>query len=242
MTNFTIEITSDPVCPWCYIGKKRLDRAISLYQRVYPGGRDDTFTINWRAFFLDPNAPAKGISWDERHEQRFAARRAANPLDGKGNSDPNALRNRLASIGRAEGVVFSFAGKTGHTRPAHRAIWYAKTKGVQEEFVMALFADYFEGEGDVTSYESLADTAAKVGLDRGETLKWLESGKGTKEVDEDARSAVERGLKGVPNFTIEEQLVEGAQDEQAFMEVFVKIKEDEANAVPDGSVGSTIIT
>ncbi|KAI0161536.1 DSBA-like thioredoxin domain-containing protein [Xylariaceae sp. FL1272] len=242
MTNFTIEIVSDPVCPWCYIGKKRLDRAIPLYQKVYPGGRNDTFTINWQAFYLDPTAPAEGIPWAQRHEQRFAARRAANASNDKGNPDPEALRKRLASIGRAEGIEFSFAGKIGHTRPAHRAIWYAKTKGVQDEFVMALFADYFEGEGDVTSYESLADMAAKVGLDRGETLEWLEGGKGTEEVDNEARSAVERGLKGAPNFYIQGQHVDGAHDEQAFMEVLVKIKEDESKAVSDGSAGSIITT
>ncbi|KAI8947088.1 putative thioredoxin [Xylaria longipes] len=248
MTNFVINITSDPVCPWCYIGKRRLDKAIALYQKVYPSGRHDTFTVNWTAYYLDATAPAKGISHNERLLQKLATTRS------KFNSDLSAtdeetkelaqqLTARLASIGRQEGIAFSFRGRIGNTRSAHRAIAYSKTQqpnpdptfeegepeqaSAQDRFVTALFAAYFEGDADITSHDALADVAASVGLDRAAMLAWLDGGDGGEEVDQEDRSARARGVQGVPCFMVQNAKVDGAQDVQDFMELFVKIKEEE---------------
>jgi predicted DsbA family dithiol-disulfide isomerase len=237
----------------CYIGKRRLDKAISLYQKVYPGGRHDTFQVDWKAYYLDPSAPARGISWAERQAQKLAATATS---ESRSHSDnPNGrdteelarqLRDRLASIGRQEGIEFSFGGKIGNTRSAHRAIAFSKTQShgadtdtdtgghdehdpqVQDRFVMALFTAYFEGTADITSHETLADVAQSVGLDRAAMLAWLDDGLGGDEVDEEARVAKEElGLKGVPCFTVQGRTVDGAQDVQAFLELFVGIGEEE---------------
>ncbi|KAI0193678.1 DSBA-like thioredoxin domain-containing protein [Xylaria flabelliformis] len=241
MTNFAIDIVSDPVCPWCYIGKRRLDKAIALYQKVYPSGRQDTFTINWKAYYLDSTAPAKGISWDERLLQKLASTRSKSNPDLTATEEDNKvvaqqLKTRLATIGRQEGIQFSFQGKIGNTRSAHRAIAFSKTHAnlenesaqqVQDRFVTALFEAYFEGDIDITSHEALADVAASVGLDRAEMLAWLDSGEGGEEVDEEDRAARARGIEGVPCFTVQGVKVDGAQDVQDLMEMFVKVKEEE---------------
>ncbi|KAI1127553.1 thioredoxin-like protein [Nemania abortiva] len=250
MTNFAINIVSDPVCPWCYIGKKRLDRAIALYKKVYPNGRDDTFTVTWKAYYLDPSALARGISWDERSLQKIVSSRLKSQSSSNDTSPSDRdreavqqLRARLTKFGQPEGIVFSFGGKIGNTRSAHRAIAFSKLKAnthnsgpstnlenadsVHDRFVMALFAAYFEGTADITSHEALADVAASVGLDRAQMLAWLDSGEGSEEVDKENRSAKDAGIKGVPSFTVQGCKVDGAQDVQDFMELFVKIKEEE---------------
>ncbi|KAJ8110069.1 hypothetical protein ONZ43_g5973 [Nemania bipapillata] len=96
MTNFSINIVSDPVCPWCYIGKKRLDKAIALYQKVYPNGRSDTFTVTWQAYYLDPSAPARGISWEARLLQKLAATRSAHG-DGTDSSADHTDEDRATA-------------------------------------------------------------------------------------------------------------------------------------------------
>ncbi|KAK1766639.1 DSBA oxidoreductase [Phialemonium atrogriseum] len=218
MTNFTIKIVSDTVCPWCYIGKKRLDKAIELYRKVYPGGRDDTFTVSWHPFYLDPTSPKKGIPMMERLVDRFGPERVP------------AMQERLTSMGRQEGIEFSFAGKLGNTRDSHRLIQLGKTKGevVESRVVLELFRDYFEGTGDITSHETLVGVGVKAGLDGEEVKDWLETGKGGEEVDAEVQQAVRKNIHGVPNFTIQDKYeINGAQDPQDFVEVFTKIKERE---------------
>ncbi|KAI1110055.1 thioredoxin-like protein [Nemania sp. NC0429] len=243
MTNFDITIISDPVCPWCYIGKKRLDSAIALYQKVYPNARRDTFTVTWRAYYLDPTAPKRGISWEERALQKLVATRGASTTDSNPNPDSDRqavgqLRERLARIGRQAGIEFSFAGKIGNTRSAHRAIALSKTLSSsdsdspadsQNRFVAALFAAYFEGTADITSHEALADVAAGAGLDGARMLAWLggEGDEGGAEVDAEDRAARDAGLRGVPSFAVQGRRVDGAQDVQDFLDLFIKIKEEE---------------
>ncbi|KAI0395701.1 thioredoxin-like protein [Xylariaceae sp. FL0594] len=253
MTNFTIDVISDPVCIWCYIGKKRLDRAIALYKRTYPGGRDDTFTVNWKAFYLDATAPVPGIPIVDRLRQKVASSSSSSSSfsspDGNGDvKDIDAivakLRDRLVSMGRQEGISVSLRGRIGNTRSAHRAILFAKRYDhpltdtphstmpepkVQNAYVSALFAAYFEGAIDVTSLWDLADVAEKVGIDRAEMLAYLESEGGAQEVDDEDREArTKKGLRGVPNFTVQgREVLDGAQDVESFLELFVKIKEAE---------------
>ncbi|KAI1155342.1 putative thioredoxin [Nemania diffusa] len=245
MTNFSIDIVSDPVCPWCYIGKKRLDKAIALYQKVYPNGRADTFTVTWKAYYLDPSAPARGLPWEERALQKLAPTPPSAIPSASDRERVQQLRARLARIGQQEGVAFSFGGRIGNTRSAHRAIAFSKTQSdphsnpaleteteespapAHDRFVMALFAAHFEGTADVTDHATLADVAASAGLDRARMLAWLDAGEGGDEVDAEDRAAKAAGLRGVPSFAVQGCRVDGAQDVQDFMELFVKIKEEE---------------
>ncbi|KAI1344419.1 DSBA-like thioredoxin domain-containing protein [Xylariaceae sp. FL0016] len=217
MTNFQIKIVSDTVCPWCYVGKKRLDRAIELYRKVYPGGSDDTFTISWYPFYLDPTSPKVGMPLMERMAQRFGMDRV------------EGMQQRLTTIGREEGINFSFSSRIGNTRDSHRLIQLGKTKGagVENRVVLELFKSYFEGNGDITSHEMLLAAAQKAGLQGAEVQDWLETGKGGAEVDKEVEEAYALGIHGVPNFTIQgKHVVDGAQDVQVFLQEFARIKEE----------------
>ncbi|KAI0394434.1 DSBA-like thioredoxin domain-containing protein [Xylariaceae sp. FL0594] len=218
MTNFNIKIVSDTVCPWCYIGKKRLDRAIELYRSTYPAGTDDTFTISWFPFYLDPSSPAVGIPVQERMVSKFGAERY------------EMIRQRLTAAGRGEGISFSFAGKAGNTRDSHRLIQLGKTKGteVENRVVAELFRSYFEGEGDITSHATLVEAAERAGLDVAEAREWLESGKGGEEVDREVQRAYANDIHGVPNFTIQDKYdIGGAQEPEVFLEAFTRVKKAE---------------
>ncbi|KAK6062640.1 DSBA-like thioredoxin domain-containing protein [Seiridium cupressi] len=208
MTHFNIKVISDPVCPFCYLGKTRLDKGIELctyileshtallalfteHRKVYPGGKDDTFNISWVAFYLDPGAPQVGIPLLERMEQRFGREKVSMILEG------------LRKQGLENGVNFSTKSKIGNTRNAHRLIQLAKTKDneTENQVIMELFKAYFEDGGDITSFETLIGAAVKAGLDENETEGWLESGKGGEAVDREVDEAYTKGLNGVPQFT-----------------------------------------
>lgn len=202
----------------CYIGKKQLDKAIELYRKVYPGGKDDAFTVTWLPFYLDPTAPEKGMPLLERFQQRFGPDKAA------------PMQNRLRSVGSQHGIDFSFAGKIGRTRDSHRLIELAGRKGaaVQNAVVLQLFQSYFEADGDITALDTLLEAGVKGGLDRAEVGDWLETGEGGDQVDKEVEKVKEKGIHGVPYFTIQgEYVVNGAQDPQDFLEVFVRVKETE---------------
>ncbi|SPO06407.1 related to dithiol-disulfide isomerase involved in polyketide biosynthesis [Cephalotrichum gorgonifer] len=215
MAVFNINITSDPVCPHCYMAKRRLDRAIQLYKRVVPDGSKDTFVINWKAFYLDSSSPKVGIPISQRMEQRF------------GTASDNMI-HRLTMIGRAEGVEFTMDSKIGNTRDAHRLVYLAGLKGpeTQNELVSVLFRSYFEESGDITDHGMLLDVAEKAGLDREEAKKWLEGEDGGAEVDREAEAARKRGVRGVPNLVINDNIViEGAEDVQSFLEHLTTARE-----------------
>ncbi|KAI1111183.1 DSBA-like thioredoxin domain-containing protein [Nemania sp. NC0429] len=215
MTNFNIKIVSDTICPWCYVGKKRLDRAIALYRKTYPAGRDDTFTVTWFPFYLDPTSPAVGVPVMERMSQKFGPER----LD--------MIRQRLALVGQEEGINFTFAGRTGNTRDSHRLIQLAKTKGndIENRVVTELFKSYFESDGDITSHATLVAAGEKAGLVTSEIKEWLETGKGGPEVDKEVQEAYANGISGVPNITIQGvHDIGGAQDPEVFVAAFANIK------------------
>ncbi|KAI8943910.1 DSBA-like thioredoxin domain-containing protein [Xylaria longipes] len=216
MTNFNIKIVSDTICPWCYVGKKRVDRAIELYRKTYPAGHDDTFTVTWAPFYLDPTLPAVGVPNMERMAQKFGPERL------------EMIKQRLTAIGKEEGINFAFSGRVGNTRDSHRLIQLGKTKGndVENRVVTELFKSYFEGDGDITSYATLIAAGEKAGLVTSEIKEWLETGKGGAEVDREVQEAYADGVSGVPNITIQgTHNIGGAQEAEVFMAAFAKIKE-----------------
>ncbi|WYZ34310.1 hypothetical protein EsH8_I_000586 [Colletotrichum jinshuiense] len=208
MATIDIKIISDPVCPFCYLGKARLNRAIDLYKKTYPGGKDDTFNVTWQAYYLDPTAPKKGVPINERMAERFGADRL------------EMMHTRMKSLGAAEGFNFTFGGKVGHTRDAHRVVQLAKSKGseVEDAVMNSIMKSYFEENGDVTSWDMIMDAAVKGGLEREEVKKWLEDGKGGAEVDRQVEDAYRMGVRGVPHFVINDKYeVGGAQDVSEFL-------------------------
>ncbi|KAH8813396.1 DSBA-like thioredoxin domain-containing protein [Flagelloscypha sp. PMI_526] len=218
MTHFKIDLVSDTVCPWCYVGKKRLEKAIIQHKKTHPS---DTFSITFFPFYLDPSAPLKGEDKRTRYEQKFG-----------GPTRVDAMFTRLASIGEAEGIHFKFGGKTGNTRDSHRLIQLGKTKGldVQKRVIEELFSAYFENEKDITDHATLTDAGVKAGLEEKEVKEWLGSDSGGREVDREVAFAQMRNISGVPNFTFQEKYqVGGAQDADTLVKVLAAVKEKEAD-------------
>ncbi|KAL1873879.1 hypothetical protein Daus18300_003751 [Diaporthe australafricana] len=211
MTAFNVDIVSD-----CYLGRKRLDRAIDVYKKTVPGGTEDSFNITWKPFYLDPTLPlGKGVPIQERMAQKFGA----DKLD--------IMTERMRLMGQSEGICFSFQGKVGNTRDAHRLSQLAKTKGLdmQSKVMAELMRGYFEEGGDITSHDMLLDAAQKAGLDRAEAEEWLEQGKGGEEVDKEVEWAYAKGIHGVPHFIINDRYeIGGAQDVEAFLGEFIRAK------------------
>ncbi|KAF2445360.1 thioredoxin-like protein [Karstenula rhodostoma CBS 690.94] len=221
MTNFNINIVSDTVCPWCYVGKKRLEKGIAAYKAAHPDS-DDSFSTNWFPFYLNPDAPKISIDKTGFYRQKFGDQRAA------------AAFQMLGQVGRDEGINFKFGGKTGNTRDSHRLIQLGKTKGpqMQTRVIEELFAAYFENEKDITSHQTLLEAAEKAGLDKSEAKEWLDSGKGGAEVDKEVQDAYAQDIHGVPNFTINGQFeVGGAQEPAAFVQLFERLKRQDGGAV-----------
>ncbi|KAK4038310.1 DSBA-like thioredoxin domain-containing protein [Parachaetomium inaequale] len=226
MANFNIKIVSDAICPWCYVGKKRLERAIEAYKRDVPGGASDSFTVTWHPFYLDPSLPKVGVDRDVHLTKKFGPERLA------------MATAHLKALGAAEGINFSLKGKIGNTRDAHRLVQLAKTKSNEAEnrLVSTLFKSHFEDDADITSQDALVEIAEKAGLDKTEVTDWLSQGEGGQEVDREVEEAYSKGIHGVPNFTINGRYqVEGAQDVQKFLEVFARAKKSS----PDVSTGSS---
>ena len=221
MTNFNIDIVSDTICPWCYVGKKRLEAGIAAYKQAHPNS-DDTFSTNWFPFYLNPDSPKVGVDKAAFYMSKFGEQRTA------------GIFRMLGQVGQQEGINFKFGGKTGNTRDSHRLVQLGKTKGpqMQTRVIEELFAAYFENEKDITSHETLLDAAEKAGLDKNEAKDWLDSGKGGPEVDKEVQDAYAQGISGVPNFTINGKFeVGGAQEPGAFVQLFERIKRQDAGSV-----------
>ncbi|KAK8054897.1 DSBA-like thioredoxin domain-containing protein [Apiospora rasikravindrae] len=223
MTNFKIDIISDNVCPFCYLGKVRLEKAIEKYKQTYPGGADDTFTLTWKPFYLDPTSPAKGMPIQERMAQKFGGpERAAQ------------MQRQLAHAGRLDGVEFTGRGLVGNTRDSHRVVELGRSKGhaVQNAVILELFKSYFSEGGDITSHDMLVAAAEKAGIEPAETRAWLKEGKGGEEVDAMVQEAYAKNVSGVPHITIQGKYeISGAQDPEIFLKAIRAAKEQSAAEV-----------
>jgi predicted DsbA family dithiol-disulfide isomerase len=212
MTHYKIDVVSDTVCPWCYVGKNRLDKAIQMHKQSNP---NDTFTTTWHPFYLNPDAP-KSVDKEEYYARKFGPQRT------------HVMQGHLMRLGKQVGIEFAFKGKTGNTRDSHRLIQLAKTKGegMQTKVVEQLFNAYFEANEDITSQEVLIQRGIKAGLDEKETRAWMENGKGGPEVDREVNEAQHKFITGVPNFTINgTHEVQGAEEPAAFLQVFGEVKD-----------------
>lgn len=224
MTQYNINIISDVVCPWCYIGHQRLTRAISSHQSTHPS---DTFTLTYAPFYLQPppkydsSVPSSlfppSVPRSEAFHERFGTQRTAQIIQYMG------------QLGAQEGLPFKFGGNTGSSRNGHRLIHYAKTHGgeeAQNKAMLGLWHRYFEQETDITRLDVLVDTGVEAGLGKPEDIKaYLESGKDVETVDKEAVKASMGGVNGVPHYTIQGKYeISGGQDPEVFKDIFDKIK------------------
>ncbi|KAF8988592.1 hypothetical protein CPC16_008625 [Podila verticillata] len=206
-----IEIVSDTACPWCYIGKKRLEKAITNFKDSKPERHDVNFEVNWLPYQLDPAASKTPIPKMTMYARKFGPERA--PL----------IRDRMLQVGKEEGIPFSYNGNVCNTLDSHRLILYATKHGKQNEMVDQLFEDYFEQDkcGEIPT---LIESAGKVGLDKQDVERYLNSSEGTNEVQREIEQARAQGVQGVPNITIQGRYVlSGAQEPETFEDVFGRV-------------------
>lgn len=205
-----IDIWSDIICPWCYLGSHRLQSALDIV------GRDD-IEIQWHAFQLDPNAPMEAGDLRTRLESKY----------GPGSFD--SMTNRLSALGEAEGLDYRFEkALSPNTRDAHRLIaWSYDTDGpeAQNALVNRLFRGYFTNGEDLSRPEVLLDVVSEVDLDRVAAGQVLADDSYGTQVGDDQREANDSGITGVPAFVIDQHwLIPGAQETDRFVALIEKVR------------------
>ncbi len=229
----TIDVVSDVVCPWCFIGKRHLDRALELWREEQPACE---VTVHWRPFFLNPDTPEAGEPYRPFLEKKFGGPRQV-----------EELWQRVGEAGRTAGIAFAFEKieLRANTLHAHRLIHHAQSevmsaakpatvsladgaggdpKVVQSkaiaELVEAIFAAQFLAGRHVGDRAVLADVAAACGMERETVLRYLESGEDADAVRGGAAEAQRKGIGGVPFFIFNNRLTAGgAQPPQALLQV-----------------------
>ncbi|MDX1782376.1 MAG: DsbA family oxidoreductase [Thalassovita sp.] len=203
-----LDILSDPICPWCLIGKTNLDRALEAHP-------DHPFEIEWHPFQLNPDMPAGGMDRREYLETKFGGRDQA-----------VAVYARIAEAAEAAGVAIDFEGirRTPNTLDAHRMIHWAGLEGRQTAMVSALFRAYFQEGKDIGATDVLLDLAETVGLDRAMIARLLESDADAEEIRARDAHARARGVTGVPTFVVANQhVVPGAQPPELWAKVIEEL-------------------
>ena len=191
MTPVRLDIFSDPVCPWCYVGKANLDRALADQP-------DPPFTILWHPFQLNPDMPAGGVDKRRYLEEKFG---------GKGRVD--AVHDRLREVAREAGLPLNpdIPQRIPNTLDAHRLIHWAGIEGRQSQVVSALFQAYWAEGRDIGAPQVLADIAAACGMDRAATLRLLQSDADASDLIARDRDARAKGVTAVPTFLIAQHYV-----------------------------------
>ena len=202
--NVAIDIVSDFVCPWCYIGKTRLAAAAALVLEQHPQTR---FQFNWLPYFLNPDTPPAGEPYRAFLEAKFGGARAV-----------DKMHEKVADAGRDDGVHFDFAriAKRPNTLRAHRLVYRAQSLGHRpaeiEALVERLFSAHFQRGEDIGDVATLAAIAAECGDVKDDVSAYLESDEDAKKVKSLAAKVGKLGVDGVPFFIIQRRLtVAGAQ-------------------------------
>lgn len=202
-----IDIVSDTVCPWCFIGKRRIGRAMAMRPDV-------KYDVFWRPYRLDPSIPREGV--DRRTY-----------LKAKFGDSPrtSAMGDAIRSEGESEGIRFAFdkIAKSPNTLDSHRLVRWAAGAGKQDEIVELLFKAYFIDGRDIGDSAVLSSVAASAGMD-GELVAALLSGDADLEsVEREAGLANEMGITGVPTFIFDGKfMISGAREAELLVRIIDK--------------------
>ena len=213
-----IDIFSDTICPWCFIGKRRLERALA--ERPQPD-----LTIHWRAFQLNPDMPAGGMDRSQYLELKFG-----------GASNAEAIYDQVRAAGETEGIEFAFERmkRTPNTIDSHRLIRHAGQKARQDAVVQALFDAYFLRAEDIGDPEVLVAAAAEAGLDGEETRAFLAGDAEAEAVRAEDKSARQAGISGVPCFIFNGQhALAGAHPPEVLHQLFDLANQEDAAAASE---------
>jgi len=218
---FTIEVYSDVVCPWCYVGKRRLERALDQLNGVVQT------RITWRPFQLNPTMPKDGMDRATYLEAKFGSLDAFRQLE-----------EHVLAAGEAERIPFAFekVARASNTFLAHRLIWYAGQQGRQDAVVESLFRGYFTEGADIGSVSVLGQLAGRAGLAAAAVELFLQSEEGTTEVKAEEAAGHRLGIRGVPHFVLNQASgISGAQP----VDVFVSAIERASIHMSGAADGST---
>jgi predicted DsbA family dithiol-disulfide isomerase len=191
-----IDIVSDVVCPWCYIGKRRIENALALAPEV-------PVEINWRPFFLNSWVPREGISRDEYLTAKFGSPEAYKGIAG-----------RVVTAAGEEGLTYrpDLVKRQPNTTDCHRLIHWAEAQGKSADMKQRLMELYFRDGGDLTDTDVLVQAAADCGLDADEVRRRLATDEDVDLISAQAQDASDKGISGVPTFVFAgKYAVSGAQ-------------------------------
>ena len=211
-----LDIMSDPICPWCLIGKAQLERALEARP-------DHPFVIEWHPFQLNPDMPREGMARRTYLEQKLGGRERAVQAYA-----------RIAEHAEAAGIEINFEGiaRTPNTLDAHRLIHWAGIEGMQDRVVSALMRGYFQEGRDIGDRDVLADIADSAGLDAAVIRKLLDSPADSDDILARDAAAREMGVSAVPTFIVAgKHAVPGAQPVEVWLRVIDEIlSQDSAGA------------
>jgi len=213
-----LDIFSDTICPWCYVGKRRLARALAA--RPQP-----RMAIRWRAFQLNPGMPADGMV-----RERY--------IDAKFGSSERAKRiyEAVSAVGASEGIQFNFEAikRTPNTILSHRLLRRAGKEDKQDALLEAMFQAYFVEGQDIGNAQVLGEIGESVGL--AGSGAYLAGTEGLEEVRAEDSLARRQGINGVPCFIFNYRfLLSGAQEPESFFQLFDLAREDEAGALRESA-------
>ena len=219
-----VEIYSDVVCPWCYIGERRFERALA----AFPAAGD--VEVVFRPYQLDPSTPETAVPTMQYLERRFGR-----PVNG--------MVDQVTAAAAAEGITMDFDRALAvNTRTAHRLLRLAEREygpAVQRALMDALFDAHFSGGGDVSDHALLTTLAEGAGMDADRVRGYLASGEGAAALATEFAEARALGIKAVPTFVLDGQyMVEGGQPASTFLQVLEEVQR-RATAERVGSAGTS---
>ena len=216
---FQIDVISDVVCPWCFIGKRNLERALETWRDKHP---DETPVVRWHPFQLNPQIPGSGVPRRQYLENKFGGPERAKEIYA-----------RVSAAGKRAGIDFAFEGiqVQPNTVDAHRLMHYAGEHGRQDEMAEVIFRRYFVEGADLSDKETLADIAQEAGIIRNEAAAYLATDADRELIAEQDRRARTIGVEGVPFFIFNQRLtLSGAQPPEVIVEAMEKAREELAAA------------
>ena len=212
MDTLKIDIVSDVVCPWCVIGFRNLKTAMKELQTELK------FEISWKPYELNPEIPQEGYDKKIYMQQKF------------GSSDGKPLYEEITKVGDSIGFEFNFSKtkRIPNTFMAHRLLWKAEQCNLQTELSEALFRAYFTDGADIGSKEILSEISLSVGMNKEETISFLESAEGGQEVANLEMEFIERSIGAVPTYFINDKyIIQGGQEPETFISFLKKIIQKE---------------
>ena len=217
-TVITIDIVSDTVCPWCYVGKRRLERALAAKPD------DIKVMVGWRPFQLNPDMPEDGMDRRDYLEAKFGGKEGA-----------KRVYSAIEEAGKTEGLPFDFGqmARQPNTVDSHRLIDFAGHQGKQDEVVEALFQAYFIDGRDIGSVDELVAVGVGAGLDEATLRAYLETDEDADRIRAEDAMARQMGVQGVPCFIINRKYaISGAQDPAVFLQAWETIQKEAAEGEP----------